>query len=279
MKNFLQYRYHSSNSFFYHNVKSFFERIEATFFILLCLILIGTSKIDSKINQNISMLVANVAIPVSSAASMPFNAIINLATNFKELIDAKEQNSKLLDENNRLKSFYINSLNIAQENQQLRDILAFVRPRSSRFIAADLVSQPNYSYSNNAVILAGENTGIKENDIVVGKNSMIGRVLQVGERKSRILLVSDINSRIPVIISNSGIKGILAGDNGGLMEILYLEKEHPVQIGDLVFTSGDGDAIPPGYLVGVVTDVNKYSAFVKMAENVKNLDIVGVVKY
>jgi rod shape-determining protein MreC len=279
MGNFLDYSNHRSNSFVYHNIRALFSKVETVVFVLLCLVLIVTSKANHKITNNISMAIASVAVPFSSAISMPLNSVVNLATGFQELMNAKNQNAKLLQENHQLKSLYIKSLNISQENKQLKDIVRYASVKSTQFTAAHLISRSHQSYSHNAFISAGENRNIKENNVVIGKDSMIGRVYQVGSKKSRILLVSDINSRIPIIVSGSGVKGILAGDNGEIMEILYLGKDHPVEVGDLVFTSGDGDTIPPGFLVGSVVKIGKYSAFAKMAENVNSLDLVGVVNY
>ncbi|MFT6332332.1 MAG: rod shape-determining protein MreC [Lentimonas sp.] len=277
--NFLEQRNHHSNFFCYHNIRAAFLEIENIFFIIICLLLIGTSKLNHKITDNISMAVAKSAMPISKAASAPINSVANLVINFQELTSARKQNSRLIEENQKLKSLYIQSLNISEENKHLKNILKYLSIRSSKFTVTHLISSSQKSYSNNAFIAVGENKDIRENDIVVGENAMIGRITQISPDKSRILLVSDINSRIPIIIAGSGIKGVLAGDNGDTMEILYLGKNHPAKVGDMVFTSGDDNSIPPGYLVGIITKVGKYKAYAKMAENVRNLNIVGVVHY
>jgi cell shape-determining protein MreC len=75
------------------------------------------------------------------------------------------------------------------------------------------------------------------------------------------------------------VRGILSGNNSASMEILYLQKNHTIRAGDWIFTSGDGDTLPPGLLIGVVKKVDASYAAVEMIENVNNLDIVTIMDY
>ncbi len=278
-KNYLEYNKSRSNFFVYHNVRGVFGRIETTLFSLICVLLIITSKINHNITNNITMAIAGVSMPVANVVSMPLNSIVNITVNFQELIDARDRNSELLKENERLKSLYIKSLNIHQENNQLKETLKYISLKSSKFVIAHLIGHSYQTYSNNVFISVGQNQDVREDDIVTGNNTLIGRIHQVGSDKSRVLLVTDINSRIPVVVSGARTKGILAGNNTSLMEILYLEKNHKITVGDMVFSSSDGDSIPPGLLIGVVVKVDEGYAAVKMIENVKNLDMVSVSTY
>ncbi len=278
-KNYLEYKKPRADFFVYHNLSGLFRRIETLLFVFLCLVLIITSKFNSKVTDNLSMKLVNYSMPMARIVSMPLNAVVGMTINFQELIDAKNKNLLLVAENEKLKSLYIKSLNIHQENTQLKEILKYVGLRSTKFLVARLIAHPYQTYSRNVFIDSGSLQGVKEDDIVTGNNALIGRVEQVNESKSRVLLATDINSRIPVIVSGARTKGILAGNNSNVMEILYLEKNHHIAKGDMVFTSGDGDALPPGLLIGVVTSVDKGTAEVEMIENVKNLDVVSVINY
>lgn len=278
-KNYLEYKKPRVNFFVYHNLSSIFRRIETPLFSLLCLLLIVTSKFSSSVTDNISMRVVNYSMPIARIVSMPLNLVVSFTINLQELVDAKNKNILLTAENEKLKSLYIKSLNIHQENTQLKEILKYVGLRSTKFLVARLIAHPYQTYSRNVFIDAGNSQGVKDDDIVTGNNALIGRVDQVSDGKSRVLLATDINSRIPVIVSGARTKGILAGNNSNVMEILYLEKNHHITTGDMVFTSGDGDALPPGLLIGVVTETDKGTAQVEMIENVKNLDVVSVINY
>ncbi len=225
------------------------------------------------------MKIVESSVPIARVVSMPLNAIVNITINFQELIDARNKNTMLAQENEQLRSLYIKSLNIHQENTELKAILKYVGLRSVKFLAAHLIAHPYQTYSRNVFIDAGSDQNVKEDDIVTGNNALIGRVEQVSNNKARVLLATDINSHIPVIVSGARNKGILAGNNSNVMEILYLDKVNNIKVGDMVFTSGDGDLMPPGLLIGVVTKAGKGYAGVEMIENVKNLNLVSVINY
>ncbi len=218
-------------------------------------------------------------MPIVKAASFPFNAIINLLTGFGELLNAKSENEELKEELAKLREFYIQSLNIHQENKELRHVLNFVSAKSSNYKVARVLGRSSEVFNQKIFIDAGEDRAIKEGSIVTGKLGVIGRVLEVGKNKSRLLLATDANSRIPIITSKARARGILAGNGSGLMKIIYLSKSHNIEVGDWVFTSGDGDILPPGLLVGVVKSVDGSNVEVAMAEDVTNADIVTIMDY
>ncbi len=178
-----------------------------------------------------------------------------------------------------LKSFYVKSLNIHQENKELRSILDFVTAKASNFKVARVIGRAHQIFNQKVFIDAGSNRGLQEGAIVAGVHGVIGRVAEVGEDKSRLILLNDASSRIPVVTSRSRDRAILVGNNGGLMEMLYLSKNHKIEVGDWVFTSGDGDTLPPGLLVGVVKKVDGDSVLIAMVEDLANADIVTIISY
>lgn len=262
-----------------HNFNLIFRRIELLFFCALCVILLITSRLNKEFTDDLSMNFVSISLPIVKFAAFPFNATINLLTNFKELVDAQDENEKLKAENEKLRSFYIKSLNINRENKELRDTLHFVTAKSANFKVAHIIGRSHQMLNQNLFIDAGKNRNIKEGSIVTGNHGVIGRITQVGDNQSRLILATDANSRIPVIASKSRVRGILAGTNGSMMEILYLQKNHGIRPGDWIFTSGDGDTLPPGLLIGVVKKVGQSFAAVAPTENINNIDIVTIMDY
>lgn len=238
-----------------------------------------TSKINQSFSEKISMSFVHISLPVVEIATFPFNSIIDILTNFKELVEARSENETLKEENQKLRSFYTNALNIYEENKELRNTLQFISSKSLDFKVARIIGRSNQLFNQQLFIDAGKNHDIKAGQIVSGNRGIIGRVSEVGENKSRLILATDAGSRIPIITSKARVRGILAGNNSGTMEILYLQKNHNIQEGDWVFTSGDGDTLPPGLLIGVVKKVNKGYAAVEMVENVANADVVTIMNY
>lgn len=279
MKQYSNYTQSGVNYSFKHSFDLVFKKIETVLFSFLCVIFLIVSKVNPSFSERLSFAFVSVSMPVVRTISLPINATIGLLTNFHELIDAKRENAELKEELTKLKSFYIKSLNIRQENKELRSILDFVTSKSSYFKVARIVGRSHQIFNQKAFIDAGKNSNLKEGAIVTGDLGVIGRIAEVGEDKSRLILPNDASSRIPVITSKTRIRAILAGNNSGIMEMMYLPKNHKVEVGDWVFTSGDGDTLPPGLLIGVVKKVDSDSAFVAMVEDVNNSDIVTIISY
>ena len=262
-----------------HSFGLVFNKIETVFFSFLCVVCLVVSKVDHDFSRDVSSVFVNISLPVAKFAAFPFNVAFSLVTDFGELVRAKEENQNLKEELEKLRSFYIKSLNIHQENKDLREMLQFVSSKSANFKVAQIIGRSRPLFNQKIFIDAGEDRGLKEGEIVTGKRGVIGRVAEVYENKSHIFLLNDAISRIPVITSQVRTKGILAGNGSGMMEILYLPKNHNIQVGEMIFTSGDGDTLPPGLLAGVVSKVNKDSVLVSMVEDVNNADLVTILAY
>ena len=262
-----------------HSFGLVFNKIETVFFSFLCVVCLVVSKADHDFSRDVSSVFVNISLPVAKFAAFPFNVAFSLVTDFGELVRAKEENQNLKEELEKLRSFYIKSLNIHQENKDLREMLQFVSSKSANFKVAQIIGRSRPLFNQKIFIDAGEDRGLKEGEIITGKRGVIGRVAEVYENKSHIFLLNDAISRIPVNTSQARAKGILAGNGSGMMEILYLPKNHDIQVGEMIFTSGDGDTLPPGLLAGVVIKVNKDSVLVSMVEDVNNADLVTILAY
>jgi rod shape-determining protein MreC len=279
MSQYLNFSRSKANYSFQHSFNLVFRKVETVFFSLLCVIFLIASRVSNDFSKDVSFAFVSVSMPIVKVAAFPFNTLINLLTDFHQLIEAKKENKVLKEELEKLKSFYVKSLNIYQENKELREVLSFVTSKTSNFKVARVTGRSHELFNQKLFIDAGANRGIKEGRIVTGNRGLIGRVVEVGEDKSRVLLATDATSRIPIITSKARARGILAGDGSAAMDLLYLPKNHEIQENDWVFTSGDGDTLPPGLLIGVVKKVDKDHVKVVMVEDVSNADIVTILDY
>ncbi|MDB2550398.1 rod shape-determining protein MreC [Rickettsiales bacterium] len=275
----MQYNSSRNNFSIAYILSSIYQKIETKLFIILSILFLIISSINKEFNDKISMIFVEVTLPVSNFISYPFSYVINISTNISDLINSKEENEKLKKENEELKKIFLESLKIKEENQYLKDLINYVNLRSSNHISSRIIGRSNKTYSDSVFIEIGSNHDIKQDSVVIGKYAMIGRVSQIGNSKSRILLPTDINSHIPIITSRSKNRGILKGNNSDIMEILYLNKDHGLQSGDMIFTSGDGDSLPYGILVGQVTKIDEDKVYAKMIEDINRVDIVTIIQY
>jgi rod shape-determining protein MreC len=107
----------------------------------------------------------------------------------------------------------------------------------------------------------------------------IGRIIEVGEVSSRVLLITDLNSRIPVMVESTRDRAILAGDNSDEPRLLYLPPAVALSPGDRIVTSGDAGALPPGLPVGTVTAAGEGGARVAPFANWSRIEYVRIIDY
>ncbi len=279
MKQYVNFNHNSSVSSIGYIFKIIYKKIEFLFYVFLSVAFLIASKANNKFIDNISNIFVNISAPISYSISLPFNIAHDLVFDYKELLIDKEKNKKLENEINYLRSLYVKSLNIFEENRELKKILNFASTKSSNFKVARIFSRSSQNFNQQIYINIGHNQNIKEGSIVTGNNGMIGRVLKVMNDISSVILINDSRSKIPVITSSSRIRAILAGNNSNIMKLIYLPKDHNIKKGDMVFTSGDGDTLPPGHLVGIVSNIDANNIYVKMVESPNSSDIVTIVQY
>jgi len=197
------------------------------------------------------------------------NKIIYLQNLAKENIELKLEVTKLRNEQQSIYS-------LQAENEELRKLLKVTKEEQYNCISARLLSVSLNPFSKTALITAGSKHGIEIDQIVTNSEGLIGRVIQTSSNYSKILLVNDINSRIPVTTALSREKGILTGHDSDA-QIIYLPKNHSIQKGEKVITSGYGNIYPSGITVGYVKNVAEGSIRVKQIVNLSKTEFVNIL--
>jgi rod shape-determining protein MreC len=262
-----------------HHFGSIYKKIEFGLFIILSIIFLVAGKANQNFSAKISTIFINISNPIITVISFPLNSVIAIINNTEELINAKNNNQILREENDKLRSFYLSAINIKQEDQELKNMLKLTIPVSSDYKIAKVISRAHEIFNQNLLIELDKNYLPKPGNIVTGSVGVVGRIAENYQDKSRVTLITDANSRIPIITSNARVRGILVGNNSQLMKILYLPKNHLIKPNDLVFTSADGDTLPPGLFVGIVKKVNQDEVEVEMAEDISKLNFVSIINY
>lgn len=197
-----------------------------------------------------------------------------------DYIALHEKYQKLEEENKQLKSTLNNLTYISQENIALRQLNKFVSGKGTLVASGNLVVKNPNAYSKEIRLLAGKKDGIKEGQIVLDKHSLLGRIINVGDNVSTVLLITDPVSKVPVIFPRVGTKGILSGTYDNSLEISILEKEILPNKHDVVVTSGDGGFFPPGLIVGNVKSIGENGEIgIQPLYDSKKLDFVSVIQY
>lgn len=279
MKQYLNFGHKKSNLSIQQSFNLVIKKIEVLLFSFLCIICIIASKISQDFSKEVSFVFVGISTPIVETISFPFNSTIGILTDFSDLVKAKKENVILKAELQKMRSYYISTLNTYQENKDLKQALNFVKDKSTNYRVAQVIGWSHQLFNNNVIIDAGTNRGIREGNIVVGDIGVVGRIEHVEKTRSRLILINDSTSRIPVMISNARVRGILVGNNSNLMEIIYSSKGKEIEVGDMVYTSGDGDTLPSGLFIGRIKKVENNVILVSMVEDIANLNFVTIIDY
>jgi len=161
----------------------------------------------------------------------------------------------------------------------LRAQLEYVPDKRSQFVTARVVADTGGAYFHSLLINAGARQFIRRGQAVIWQGGLIGRIAEVGERSSRVLLMTDINSRIPAVVESTGDRAIVRGDNSSRPVLQFLPDNSPVSPGDRIVTSGHGGVYPPGLAVGTVAQASETIISVQPFVSVSQLNQAVILDY
>jgi len=140
---------------------------------------------------------------------------------------------------------------LAAENAQLRALLGAKTDPPLPMVFARTVVDARGPFSNSRLADAGADRQVVEGNPVLGQRGLVGRIVGVDAHASRIMLLTDVQSRTPVLVARTNGRAILTGDGGPNPALAYLRTHDPLKDGDRILTSGDGGVLPRGLPVGV----------------------------
>jgi rod shape-determining protein MreC len=236
-------------------LKTLLQRFAFGSLIVLTFALMLIGKAETVLVERARIAVTDAVVPILRALSEPANVIADGIANIRELAAIREQNAQLRESNERLLQWQSIAQKLEAENRSLKALLALVPEPAASFVSARVVGDTGGTFAQSILISAGASDGIKKGNVVMTGEGLVGRVTQAGVRSARVLLITDINSRIPVVVGEAANRAILAGDNGLRPRLLYVGAKTVVAPGDKVTTSGDAEAFPPGLPVGRVARI------------------------
>ena len=190
-----------------------------------------------------------------------------------------QENAHLRHVNIQLEHWEVVAHKLERENKALRALLSYHPGPTASFISARVVGGFGSAFVRTLMLNAGFRDGVEKSYAVVDGTGMVGRVVEVGQRSARVLLLTDLNSRIPVMIGSRGDRAILAGDNTDILFLELLSPKAKVEVGMRVVTSGHGGKLPSGLPIGRVSRVNDSGVEVQAFVDFDRLDYVMVVDW
>ena len=166
---------------------------------------------------------------------------------------------------------------LLRQNRQLKALLKVVDVRSGWSRVVAIAGGSSGSYIRSAVVAGGAREGLRPGQPVRSVDGLVGRIVDVGRGASRVLLITDPSSRIPVRVVRTGKAAMVAGGKGPMIEVRYAAPvDGPLRRGDRLVTSGDGGVFPPDLPVAVVEGFEGETPLARPAARLDGLGYVVV---
>ena len=260
-------------------LRGFAHRFAYVFLLAAALGILLLGRADPQIFQRARTAVTDITAPVLDALSRPAVTISHLVAEARELARLREENIILRAENERLLKWQNAARTLLAENRQLHELLNFTPAQDATSVTARVIGDSGGAFVRSLLVNAGRGDGVSKGNAALSGKGLLGRVAEVGDRSARVLLINDLNSRIPVVIERSRERAILAGDNSVTPRLLYLPVTTSVQVGDRVVTSGHGGAFPVGLPVGVVSAISDEGVRVTPFADATNIEYVRLMDF
>jgi rod shape-determining protein MreC len=255
------------------------QRITFPLLLLLSVMMIVVGKADQIVLASLRVSVLDVAAPTLEVLSRPAFFLDSAVRRGSNFLAVYRENARLEKENAELLDWQQIALRLASENAQLRDLLKLVPEPAGSYVTARVIANSGGAYARSVVVNAGSENGVARGQAAITGDGLVGRVTEVGSRAARVLLITDLNSRVPVIVEGSHMRAVLSGDNSERPSLHYGEARAAIKIGDRIVTAGQGGVFPPGLPVGVVAGFDGELPRVEPFAELSRVDYLRLVDY
>lgn len=260
-------------------LRSLFQRFTYLGLIMAAFGLMLVGKVDTVLVDRVRMEVTDAVAPILEALSRPAATVAEGVKNFNDLSSIRQDNYRLLEENSRLMQWQTVARKLQAENAALRTLVGVVNEGTAKYVTARVIAGSRSAFSHGMIVNAGKNAGLIKGQAVIGSLGLIGRVSEVSNNSARILLLTDIDSRVPVVIESSRTRAILAGGNSARPQLIHLTPGAKISPSDRIVTSGHGGAFAPGLPIGVVASVSDGGIEVQLLTDFDRVEYVRIADF
>lgn len=260
-------------------VRGLAQRFAYLGLILAAFALMLLGKADAVLMDRVRTHATDAMVPILDALSRPAATIADVVSQAQELVDLRSQNIDLRSDKERLLQWQDAARRLEAENQALRGMLNFQPAPEARFVTARVIGDTGGAFVHSVILNAGADAGVLRGQAAVTGSGLVGRVTHVGSRSARVLLLTDINSHIPVLVESTRTRAILAGTNRPHPRLIHLPPGAQVSPGQRVVTSGHAGVFPARLPVGTVAAVSDAGITIQPFVEASRLEYVVVVNY
>ncbi len=253
------------------------QRFSFLLLVFAALTLLAISLLKPAVGDSVRSKITDVFSPVLGAIAEPVSRLTETITTLGNLTELRAENERLKEDNQHLREYQTALMRLEAENKGLRDLMKMPADPAQRLISARVIADVGGPFMRNVVVLAGTGQGLRNGLVAMAGGGVAGRIVSAGSHSSRILLINDINARVPVLIESSRQRAMLAGDNAPTLQLVHIPPDVRVAVGDRLITSGVGGIYPAGLPVGVISEIAGSSVRVQPLADLDRLELVQIL--
>lgn len=227
--------------------------------LAVALILIG--KAQSSLFDRARAQVTDFLSPALEVTRTPLADLNRTMGSIGEIFAVYQENLRLKEENARLRQWRNTAIVLQDRVRRYQLLLHAIPDPELSSVMARVIGRASHPFLETMILDAGKAQGVKPGQAVIDARGMIGRIFITGDHTAWVILLTDLNSRIPVTIEPGNIQAIMAGDNSLSPSIEIVSQNATLKPGDQVVSSGDGSLLPPGLPIGTIYSENATGAF------------------
>ena len=246
--------------------------------LFLSIFVIILSNYNFKVIQFIKIGINEITYRASFLISAPENKIENINSQIKDHLEIYDNYKNLESELETLKKKELINNFLIMENEKLRELIN--ESINSNEILAKVLIDKESPFLKSIILNKGSKDKLQIGMAVADEVYLVGKIIEVNYTNSRVLLLSDLNSKIPVVLEPIGMQAVVSGTGGDVGEIQYTKEEYGAQIKNkkiIAYTSGQGGLFKPGLPVGKISkdNINEINFF----SDFKQLEYVKIISH
>ena len=262
------------STFLKKGTKQRFSLLGLLFFSILLIVL---GKFNFTAINYLKSGIKEIVFRTSFIVSLPEKYISYSFYTIKEHIELYKNYNLKKEELKKIKSEKYNVNFLEAENKRLNKVLGDISSSSEAIIAKVIIDKQS-PFLRSIIINKGSRNGLKKGMAVLSDAYLIGKIVELNYTTSRVLLLSDLNSKIPVSLEPGSIQSILSGDGKNSGIIQYTKNNTLINVGSIIYTSGTGDLLKPGIPIGKIYS-NENRNFTDFFIDFTQLRYVQVLSY
>lgn len=226
------------------------RQLLAGLIVLFLIVIFIIWRVDSPRVERFRVMLIDRFLPSSEWIMAPLTRTVNVIQDFQSYQSLYDQNQQLRRELQQMKSWKEAALQLEQENARLLDLNKLQLDAQLTWISGIVRADSGSPFRQSVLLNVGGQDGIQNGWAAMDGLGLVGRIAGVGEKTSRVILLTDPYSQIPAVIQPSRENALVVGDNTSDPLVDFIDNADLVRAGDRIVTSGNGGVLPPGLLIG-----------------------------